>query len=179
MRTLERISYPPRTAVEVFKLLPEGTLCEVINNTIYMSPSPTSNHQRILGNLFKKIDNHVVNKNSGEVFFSALDVFLDEKNAFQPDLIFISNKNTGFLDPDGGFHGTPDFIVEILSPHNKQHDLIKKKSVYEKRGVKEYWVIDPKTKEAIGYELKEGSFHELPATKAKLKSVLFKKTFSF
>lgn len=179
MKTLQKIQGPPRTAVEVFKLLPEGTLCEVINNTIYMSPSPTTNHQRILKSIFKQIDNFIEERKLGEVFFSAIDVFLDDKNAFQPDLIFISNKNTGFLDPEGGFHGVPDLIVKVLSPFNKNHDLVKKKSVYEKRGVKEYWVIDPKTKEVTGFEWKEGSFQELMKSKSKIKSVLLKKTFSF
>ncbi|MBK6482530.1 MAG: Uma2 family endonuclease [Chitinophagaceae bacterium] len=178
MKTLEIIPVPPRNAVDVFKLLPEGTLCEVINNAIYMSPSPTASHQRMLKWIFKQLDSFVELNKSGEVFFSALDVFLDDENVFQPDLIFISSKNTGELDPDGGFHGVPDLIVEVLSTFNKEHDLVKKKLVYEKCGVKEYWVIDPEKGEAMGFELKGRFFHEFPKAKGKMKSLLLKKTFS-
>ncbi|MGB3074110.1 MAG: Uma2 family endonuclease [Chitinophagales bacterium] len=176
MKTLQKI---PRKAVDVFKLLPEGTLCEVINNVIYRSPSPSSIHQRILKIIFRQIDQYVEDKELGEVFFSAIDVYFDDENVFQPDLIFISKENQGFLDPDGGFHGVPDFIVEILSPFNKSRDLTMKKSVYEKNGVREYWVIDPKTKEAIGYELREGNFQNLSKSKGKIKSMLFREAFNF
>ncbi|MCY7420917.1 MAG: hypothetical protein LH478_04145 [Chitinophagaceae bacterium] len=53
MEVLEQI---PKTALDVFRLLPEGTLCEVIDNILYMSPAPKYTHQRLIGLLFKQID---------------------------------------------------------------------------------------------------------------------------
>jgi Uma2 family endonuclease len=52
-----------------------------------------------------------------------------------------------------GVHGVPDFIIEILSPGNKDYDLNLKKNLYQKFGVKEYWIIDPETNIATGFEL--------------------------
>ena len=59
----ETLSRPPRTIMEVFKMLPETTLAEVINDTLYASPAPSPFHQRILQKKFKAID-HFVEENS-------------------------------------------------------------------------------------------------------------------
>src|SRR5688572_19014864 len=116
--------------MEVFKMLPEGTLCEVINNTIYMSPGASYEHRRIKRKLMRKLDEFVEKNKLGEVFDAPMDVFLDDENAFQPDILFISNKNKGKLISGSGFKGVPDMIIEILS-FNKNHDPVTKKQVYE------------------------------------------------
>ncbi len=67
---------PPRTAMEVYELLPKGTLAEVINNTIYISPVPTFQHQNILGNLFSDINLFVREKQLGNCLVAQVDVFL-------------------------------------------------------------------------------------------------------
>jgi hypothetical protein len=63
----------PRTAMEVFNMLPEGTLCEVIDNTLYMSPSPTTYHQRLLGKLFARIQTFIEDSRLGEAFIAPCD----------------------------------------------------------------------------------------------------------
>jgi len=87
-------------------------------------------------------------------------VYLDQKNAFQPDLIFISNANFYKIEEDG-LHGAPDLVIEILSPSTAKYDLRKKKAVYERCGVKEYWIVDPTTKSVTGYALRENRFVEI------------------
>lgn len=120
--------HPPRTLMEVFKSLPEGTLAEVIHNQLYMSPSPVGKHQRVLRNLFRSLDKFVVGNKLGEVFFSPNDVFLDEDaNAVQPDLIFVLEENLSIVNDDGAIHGVPDMLVEVLSQGNPDHDTIVKK----------------------------------------------------
>lgn len=169
----------PRKAVELFRMLPEGVLCEVIENTIYMSPAASFTHQKVIQKIVLQLDAFVEKNKLGEVVIAPFDVFLDEYNAFQPDILFIGRDNPGKIDLKGGFEGVPDFVVEILSPSNKQHDLQKKKVVYERCGVKEYWIVEPFTKEVIGYHLEKKSYKEFPKAKGKIKSVLFRKTFSF
>jgi Uma2 family endonuclease len=78
-----------------------------------------------------------------------------------------------------GIHGAPDIIVEILSPNNRKYDSITKRNLYEKFGVKEYWIVDPETKLATGYEWKEGQYYELGTSTATLPSKLLRQTFSF
>jgi len=168
----------PRTAREVFEILPEGTLCQVIDNIIYMSPAPTFEHQDIVAEVSMKIRLHVVKNNLGKCVASPIDVFLDNKNAFQPDIIFISTENLPIIK-DGRVKGCPDIVVEVLSTGTKEHDLGKKKTAYERNGVKEYFVVEQKTKEVYSFYLKNNKYEASPKIKSRIISKLLKKTFKF
>ncbi|MBI3220932.1 MAG: Uma2 family endonuclease [Bacteroidetes bacterium] len=170
---------PPKNTMEVFKMLPEGTRCELINGTIYLSPAPTIYHQDVILTLGSELHRYVKTKKLGKVCISPIDVYLDNrKNAFQPDLLFVASENENIIREDG-IYGTPDLIIEILSPGTKTFDLTKKKKVYEKTGVKEYWVIDPQTKISIGFQLVEKKFQEFKKDKNKIVSLLLRHTFKF
>jgi len=144
---------PTRFAVDIFKKRPEGTLCEVVENTLYMATSRSLIHQKLSGELCRIIANHVVENDLGELNAAPMDVYLDDTNAYQPDIVFVLKENEEILHQEG-IVGTPDLIIEILSPRNKNHDLVKKKAVYEKCGVKEFFAVDPKTKHQQCFELK-------------------------
>lgn len=148
---------PLRTILEVFESLPEGTRCEVINNTLVMSPSPLDSHQKILGKIFTKLFLVVEKNNLGEVRIAPYDVHFDEENIFQPDIIIIANENTHLIS-ERGFFGAPDLIIEILSPSNARFDKEEKRQVYEKSGVKEYFLIDPYEKLVTAFLLKNKEF---------------------
>jgi Uma2 family endonuclease len=176
---MQGIKTPPRTIGEVFKSLPEGTLAELIDGTLYMSPAPSPKHQRIVGRIFTQLSSYVLENNLGEVFLSPCDVFFDEhSNAVQPDLIFISSQNSSLVGQEA-IHGAPDLLIEVLSPGNSNHDLIRKKGLYEKFGVKEYWIIDPDTKETIGYFLKDGIYISLGTFSGKIRSAQLQQEFAF
>src|SRR5471030_1830094 len=88
------ISEIPSTAVEVYRMLPEGTRCEVIFNELIMSPSPTPLHQLLLSDLHASIYFHLQNSKQGKVISSPIDVYLEDKNSVvQQDLLFILNDN--------------------------------------------------------------------------------------
>jgi Uma2 family endonuclease len=168
----------PRTAMEVFEMLPEGTLCQVIDNTIYMSPAPSYENQRLIMEVAAKIHEFVTAAALGECTPAPIDVFLDADNAFQPDIVFILQKNLSIIK-GGKVRGTPDIIVEILSPGSKDYDLGKKKTVYEKSGVKEYFAVEQKSKEVNTFYLKSNKYEAQPKVKAKIVSKLLRKTFRF
>jgi Uma2 family endonuclease len=172
------IQNPPRTLMEVFKMLPEGTRAEIINGVLYMSPAPTTDHQEISITLSSHIFHFVTKKKLGKVYASPIDVYLNDNNSFQPDIVFISKENNSIVKKKG-IQGCPDLIVEILSPGTKNFDLVKKKKIYEKSGVQEYWIVDPATKECRGFKLTEEKFAELKIEKGKLSSPLLKHTFKF
>lgn len=159
--------------MDVFKSLPEGTLAELINENLFMSPSPTIAHQRVLRQLAFDIFEFVKrNKRGAEVLFAPCDVFLDEySNAVQPDIVFISDEKKSIIRKDA-IHGIPDIVVEILSPFNRDHDRIRKKVLYEKFGVREFWIVDPETKETEGFFLKNGRYSESEQYIGKIRSVL-------
>ncbi len=172
------IQSPPKTLMEVYRMLPEGTRAEIIDGILYMSPAPLVNHQGLIMKLSSQLFFHCEENKLGEVFTSPIDVYLNNKNAFQPDIIFISKDNNSIVKEDG-IYGAPDVIVEVLSPGTSRSDLTKKKPAYEKAGVKEYWVVDPKTKLAIGFRQMKGKFEEFKREKGKLSSSLLKHVFKF
>jgi Uma2 family endonuclease len=172
--------HPPRTIMEVFKMLPEGTLAEVIENTLYMSPTPTGQHQRIAKDLLIQIHLFVEQNDLGMILPAPLDVFLDEtSNAVQPDLLFIAKLNLAIFDPAGPVKGVPDLIIEVLSPGNQKHDKVRKKDLYEKFRVKEYWIVDPNSKHTIGYSLDGDKFSNIGEFQGEIRSTLFNHTFIF
>ncbi len=176
MNTLQTI---PSSALDVFRMLPEGTRCEVLNNTLYMSPSPFFNHQQVLNQLNLRIATHVEEYRLGIVVIAPFDVYLEEQmSAVQPDLIFIKNKNKKIIKDDGYVHGAPDLIIEILSK-DENRDRKLKKGIYEKVGVKEYFIVDPKTKMVEAYILKDKKYVPVYAKKKQFQSALLKLEFAF
>ncbi len=176
---MEAIEQVPKTALDVFRLLPEGTLCEVIDNVLYMSPAPKYTHQRLLGLLFRKISAHVENSEMGEAFISPIDVYFEELfSAVQPDLIFVSKANMGIMNEDGYFYGAPDLIIEVLSS-NKKRDTVTKKSLYERAGVKEYFTVNPADRKIQCYSLNNNTFNLVYEDEGIFKSQLLNLQFSF
>lgn len=76
----------------------------------------------------------------GTIVVAPMDVYFDDNNIVQPDLIYVSNENSHILKTR--IEGVPDLLVEILSPSSGNHDKIRKKAVYERFGVQEYWIVD-------------------------------------
>lgn len=176
----ETIIHPPRTIMEVFKMLPEGTLAEVIDNRLYMSASPIGKHQHLVTKLTILIGNFIYEKKLGELYVAPFDVFLDEGgNAVQPDIIFVTNENKEIVDDEDVIHGVPDLLIEILSPGNPKYDKQIKKDLYERFGVKEYWIVDPSTKETAGYTLAGSTYKQLESSSGKIHSVLLNHSFEF
>lgn len=166
--------------MEVYKMLPEGTLAELIDNQLYMSPSPIFIHQKIIQEIFRKLSNEVTDKGKGEVIIAPFDVYLDEiRNAVQPDIIVVLNENRRIIDVKGHIHGVPDILIEILSRNNKDHDLIHKKDLYERFGVKEYWIVDPESKLSMGFEFENKQYKLVAEDIGVIKSKLLQASIPF
>lgn len=163
--------------MDVFKRLPEGTLCQVINNNLVMSPAPNSAHQRVSKNIFRQLDQFVETNRVGEVFYAPVDVYFDEENVYEPDIFFIAADRLSIVKDN--VYGAPDLIVEVLSPGSEKIDKVEKKAVYEKCGVKEYWIVHPLTKKVIGYQLTNGGFIAIPSKDGELMSSLLGITVHF
>ena len=168
---------PPRTAKEVFEMLPEGILSEVIDNTLYTAPSPIFEHQDIIGDILTEMRIHIKEMGLGKCVPAPMDVYLNDENIVQPDILFISTDKLNIVQK-GKVKGVPDIFVEVLST-NRKHDLEKKKVLYEKFGVKEYFIVDPATKETFTYYHDGKKYIAQESKKGKIKSKLLKKTFSF
>lgn len=176
MNTLSKI---PSTALDVFRLLPQGTRCEVLNNTLYMSPSPFYKHQQLLTDIVILLGSFIKENNAGILLAAPFDVYLEgQLSAVQPDIIFIANKNKKILKDDGYAHGAPDLIIEILSK-DEDRDRTLKKAIYEKAGVKEYFIIDPRSKLVEAFSLKAKKYVQRYGQKKYFQSDILKSDFTF
>jgi Uma2 family endonuclease len=173
------ISEIPSNAIEVFRMLPEGTRCEVIFNELIMSPSPSMPHQLLLSDLHVLIYNFLAQNNLGKIIPALADVYLENYDSvIQPDLVVLLNDNLGLIK-DEGIYGTPDIIVEILSK-NKAYDTQRKKLLYEKAGVKEYFIIDPESKATTLFTLNNsGGFEKAYEETGILRSALLSAAITF
>lgn len=122
---------------------------ELIDGIAYnMSPAPSRRHQEISQNLSRKIGNYLEGKPC-KVYAAPFDVRLpleqheqpgSSSNVVQPDIVVVCDSSK--LD-DRGCLGAPDLVIEILSPSTAKIDMVLKLNLYEKAGVKEYWLVHP------------------------------------
>ena len=116
---------------------------------------------------------HVKHHKLGKVFIAPVDVVLDSENTVQPDIVFIATANAGIIQRRAIF-GTPDLLVELVSPSSVRRDRYDKKELYARFGVKEYWIGDPANKALEILTLKEGRYelHSCAEEKGKLVSLV-------
>lgn len=142
---------------EDYRKLPEGAPYQLIGGRMIMTPAPSTYHQIISMKLEVKLAVFVMEKDLGLVLDAPIDVYLEETETYQPDIIFIARDRLAIIEPDK-INGAPDLVVEILSPGTAYYDLRKKFKIYEKNCVKEYWIVDPEEKSIEIYLLQEGKF---------------------
>ncbi|MCD6384156.1 Uma2 family endonuclease [Candidatus Sumerlaeota bacterium] len=152
--TLEKHKY---WTYEEYLKLDDERRYEILEGELITVPSPLTQHQRISRRLFTLIQEFVESEKIGEVFYAPLDVVLAEDIVVQPDIMFISTERKDIIT-EKNISGAPDLVVEILSPTSGYYDLIRKKKIYAKYGVKEYWIVDPDTRLVEIYENKEGKY---------------------
>lgn len=132
-----------RATPEEFWSLPESVLSvEYINGEIIMAPSPTVTHQAAHGNLYFALRTFVQSKGLGKILYSPLDVLLPTGEVVQPDLFFLNVKQAERVRESKRVEEVPSFVIEILSPGSATLDTLTKRELYEKNGVREYWIVD-------------------------------------
>ncbi|HEX7056838.1 MAG TPA: Uma2 family endonuclease [Bacilli bacterium] len=129
---------------------------EIIEGVRYeLQPAPTVTHQKVSGAFY--ISLYQTCHSAGTILYSPIDVYLDEDNQFQPDLVYILHEN-GEIIKEKRIEGAPDLVLEILSPSTGQNDKIRKKRQYERFGVKEFWIADPTHRTVDQFMLANGKF---------------------
>lgn len=142
---------------------------ELIDGVAYnMSPAPSVRHQRVSISVFNELV-QFLGRSPCAPFYAPVDVFLPgsikdtENTVVQPDILVICDDKK--IEEDG-IHGAPDFIVEVLSPATGYKDLNEKRLLYERAGVKEYWLVSPDTGSVFCYALSDGRYG--PVTEVQL-----------
>lgn len=117
-----------------------------------MSPRPMYNHNHIAFNIAVLFSNYLRGKPC-TVVPDGTDLYLTEEDRFVPDVMVVCDRDKIRRD---GVHGTPDLVVEVLSPSTMRNDRMGKKEVYQTCGVREYWLVDPENRTIEQYLLQDG-----------------------
>ncbi len=119
---------------------------------VLMSPRPAFNHNFVSENIFNIFKNYLKGR-SCTPLGDGYDLYLSEKERYVPDMMVICDRSK--LGKNG-VHGAPDLVVEVLSPSTARYDRGHKKKVYERHGVREYWIVSPGERTVEQYMLEDG-----------------------
>jgi Uma2 family endonuclease len=147
----------------------DGRRLELIDGELFVSPTPTDVHQRVSSNLVYALEQHIRPDRLGAVYTAPLTVRLSAESAVQPDILYLRQGRANLL-ADGIVNGVPDLVIEILSPSTKDVDLTRKKALYERFGVPEYWVIDVDARDVTVFTLIDGRYVSVPVAEGLARS---------
>lgn len=140
--------------------LPDGQRAELIDGELYMLATPNRIHQRLVKDFTFLIEEYIRRKNGEcEVYPAPFAVFLNANNEIylEPDISVICDKDKL---TDEGCKGTPDWIIEIVSPSSRSLDYNKKLLKYGTAGVREYWIVDPMKQRITVYNFQHDTVEE-------------------
>lgn len=129
------------TVEDVWAIPADGMRRELIDGALFVSPSPRASHQQVVGNLYRAL---VVAAPERRAFFAPFDVIDGDRTVVQPDLVVFSVEDSLALELDApnDSHPAPELVIEVSSPSTWRVDVVRKRRVYERIGVAEYWFVD-------------------------------------
>lgn len=142
---------------------PDDERWELIDGVPYnMTPAPARIHQEIIVELSRQIANFLQDKDC-RIYVAPFDVRLPKgqesddavETVVQPDIAVVCGSEK--LD-EAGCRGAPDWVIEVLSPSTAAKDQIQKRDVYQRHGVKEYWLVHPMDKTVTVYRLEQNKY---------------------
>lgn len=146
---MENNALPPETpgarlTYEDFLLLPaDGLRHEIVDGKHLVSPSPNRRHQVLVGRLHFEIERFLRDHpGTGAVFLAPFDVVLTRWDVVEPDLLFVAGDQAGILT-DANVQGAPALVIEVLSAGTRRTDEHDKRKLFDRCGVREYWLVDP------------------------------------
>lgn len=137
------------TYAEYARLPDDGNRYEVIDGEVCVTPAPGIPHQQVAAELFILLRSYVREHGLGEMLWD-VDVLFVSGQFLRPDMVLVPPDAEL---SDRGVESAPALVVEVLSPHSKRIDRIKKPPRYRDFGVPEYWVVDGEGKRIERYRL--------------------------
>jgi Uma2 family endonuclease len=133
-----------RLTYEDFLLFPDdGRRHEIIDGEHYVTPSPNTRHQELVGRLYFELALYLRDhRQAGRVFLAPFDVVFTRWDVVEPDLLLVAGDQTSIIT-DKNVQGAPALVVEILSPGTRKTDEQVKRRLFDRGGVREYWLVDP------------------------------------
>jgi Uma2 family endonuclease len=149
----------PQTGLtyEDLQAFPEDNLRrELIDGELIVTAAPRRRHQQVVARLLTELMLYC-REHGGEVLPAPFDVYFSETNVVEPDLIYVRPENLGRFD-ERYYPAAPDLVVEVSSPSTRRLELVRKRKLYERFGVPEYWFVDLDADRVEVHRLEEGRF---------------------
>lgn len=133
-----------RLTYDDFVLFPDdGKRHEIIDGEHYVTPSPNVRHQVLVRRLSYDLEHYFRSQpQAGQVFIAPLDVLLSPYDIVEPDLFVVSGDQAGILT-EKNVQGPPALVIEVVSKSTRKRDAQTKRRLFERSGVREYWLVDP------------------------------------
>jgi len=139
----------------------DGKRHELIDGEHFVTPSPSSAHQLIVGNIYYALREHSRTRPVGVAMLAPFDIVLSQVDVVEPDLIFFTGDRYARVVGQKNARGAPDLAVEVLSPGTRRTDETLKRRLYERSRIGEYWVVDPEIETVKVYRLKEDAYERV------------------
>lgn len=136
----------------------DGQRYEIVNGVLLITPAPNPDHQSIAARLTYYLFMHVELAGRGRVFPTPIDVELEPKNVFQPDVVVLLNAHLDRVAAKK-IIGAPDLVIEIASPGTATYDRVSKYDVYARAGIPEYWIVKPTNRTIEVLILENGEYY--------------------
>ena len=133
----ERLTYD-----DLLRIPDDGMRHEIIDGVHFVTASPNRRHQRLLGRLHYAIESALRLHPAGEVLLSPFDVVFSQWDVVEPDLLFVAAEQRDILT-EKNVQGAPALVVEIFSSSTQTRDETIKRELFDRTGVREYWMVDP------------------------------------
>jgi Uma2 family endonuclease len=130
----------------------DGLRRELMEGDVFVTPAPSTRHQTVSRHLQYALMTALEETGLASVFDAPVDVILSEVDVLEPDLVIVGAAQCHLIS-ERGIEGAPDVCVEIFSPGTRERDRYLKRRVYERYGVKEYWLVDPTCNQMEAFEL--------------------------
>ncbi len=138
----------PRTGLtyeDLLTLPKDNFRYELIDGELIVTAAPGGAHQDVVLRLGASLLAYT-DQNGGKVYVAPRDVYFSKTSVVEPDVIFVRAENLDRVD-ERVVRGAPDVVVEVSSPSTKRLELVRKRDLYERFGVSEYWYVDLDTRE--------------------------------
>lgn len=147
-----------------YLLIEDEKRYEIYEGELVMVPAPNTKHQKISWEIEFIMGKFVKENHLGTILDAPTDVVLSEDVVLQPDILFISKEREDIIKPQAVM-GPPDLVVEIASPSTTFYDTVKKRGLYQRFGVREFWLVFPEEKAIEVMTLEEGGYREFASAK--------------
>jgi Uma2 family endonuclease len=142
-----------RLTYDDFLLFPDDDRLrhEIIDGVHYVTAAPSVRHQDLVGRLHLALGNFLAtHPGIGRVYLSPVDVVLTFHDIVEPDLVFVGADQLGIMT-EKNIQGPPAIVVEVVSKSTRRRDERIKKDLFDRRGVREYWIVDPERSQVAVY----------------------------